>query len=83
VYWLISKANTDTRAMWNLSKHIYRFTPAFVEENKNVHTVDEVSESQQQSSNLADRQRISVAGHLNTTRYFYKLLRNAEGWKSD
>jgi hypothetical protein len=29
--------------MWNLSKHIYRFTPAFVEENKNVHTVDEVS----------------------------------------
>ena len=40
---LTKAANTDTRAMWNLSKHIYRFTPAFVEENKNVHTVDEVS----------------------------------------
>lgn len=36
-------ANTDTRTMWNLTKHIYRFTPAFVEENLNVHTVDEVS----------------------------------------
>ena len=26
-------------------------------------------------------QRISLDGHLNTTRYYYKLLRNLEGWK--
>ncbi|ORY33967.1 putative Gly-X carboxypeptidase [Naematelia encephala] len=58
-------ANTDTRLFWNHTKNLYRFTPAVVVENLNQHTVDE---------------RISLDGHLNTTRFFYKLLQNSQGW---
>ncbi|OCF36827.1 Gly-X carboxypeptidase [Kwoniella heveanensis CBS 569] len=61
-------ANTDTRHFWNLTEGLYRFTPALVSENLNQHTVDE---------------RISLEGHLNTTRFFYKLIRNSEGWQAE
>ncbi|WWD17284.1 hypothetical protein CI109_101724 [Kwoniella shandongensis] len=61
-------ANTDTKNFWNLSKHIYRFTPALITENLNQHTVNE---------------RISLEGHLNTTRFFYKLLQNSQGWETE
>ncbi|AFR92442.1 gly-X carboxypeptidase [Cryptococcus neoformans var. grubii H99] len=61
-------ANTDTKQMWNVTRNIYRFTPALLSENVNQHTVDE---------------RISLNAHLNTTRFFYKLLRNAEGWHAE
>ncbi|RSH87337.1 hypothetical protein EHS25_003246 [Saitozyma podzolica] len=61
-------ANTDTRSMWNLTTNIFRFTPAVVSQNLNQHTVDE---------------RIALDGHLNTTRFFYKLLRNSEGWQAE
>ncbi|KAK4685216.1 Gly-Xaa carboxypeptidase, partial [Tremellales sp. Uapishka_1] len=59
-------ANTDTKWMWNLTENIYRFTPAVLTENLNQHTVNE---------------RISLEGHLTTTRFFYKLIRNTEGWQ--
>lgn len=36
-------ANTDTKQMWNVTRNIYRFTPALLSENVNQHTVDEVS----------------------------------------
>ncbi|KAL7421834.1 hypothetical protein Q5752_003605 [Cryptotrichosporon argae] len=58
-------ANTDTAHMWNVTKHIYRFTPAFVQDAPNQHTVSE---------------RISLDAHLSTTRFYYKLLRNTQGW---
>ncbi|WVR07064.1 hypothetical protein IAU60_004103 [Kwoniella sp. DSM 27419] len=61
-------ANTDTRHFWNLTDGLYRFTPAMISENLNQHTVNE---------------RISLKGHLNTTRFFYKLLRNSEGWDAE
>ncbi|WVQ72429.1 hypothetical protein IAR50_001981 [Cryptococcus sp. DSM 104548] len=61
-------ANTDTKHMWGVTKNIYRFSPALNSENLHQHTVDE---------------RISLSAHLNTTRFFYKLLRNADGWADD
>ncbi|ODN82117.1 hypothetical protein L202_02424 [Cryptococcus amylolentus CBS 6039] len=61
-------ANTDTKHMWPVTKNIYRFSPALNSENLHQHTVDE---------------RISLNAHLNTTRFFYKLLRNADGWTDD
>ncbi|KAK6910063.1 hypothetical protein I203_104092 [Kwoniella mangroviensis CBS 8507] len=61
-------ANTDTRWFWNLTSDLYRFTPTLITENLNQHTVNE---------------RISLEGHLNATRYFYKLLRNLEGWDAE
>lgn len=47
---IILPANTDTKQMWNVTKNIYRFTPALLSENVNQHTVDEVR------MNLADQQ---------------------------
>ncbi|KAL8277506.1 hypothetical protein RQP46_010061 [Phenoliferia psychrophenolica] len=61
-------ANTDTKHYWPLSKHIYRFVPASLELIKNFHTVDE---------------RIHIDAHLTGIRFFYKLIRNTEGWKDD
>lgn len=51
---IILPANTDTKQMWNVTKNIYRFTPALLSENVNQHTVDEVR------MNLADQQRMIV-----------------------
>lgn len=59
-------ANTDTARTWSLTKHIYRWTPADLAQQANVHTVNE---------------RISLHGHLTTTKFYYKLLRNTEGWE--
>ncbi|KAK8864420.1 hypothetical protein IAR55_001668 [Kwoniella newhampshirensis] len=61
-------ANTDTKSFWNLTSNLYRFTPALVTQNLYQHTVDE---------------RISLQGHLNTTRFFYKLLQNSQGWEAE
>ncbi|GMK57290.1 hypothetical protein CspeluHIS016_0401240 [Cutaneotrichosporon spelunceum] len=58
-------ANTDTARTWSLTKHIYRWTPADLKEAGGIHTVNE---------------RISLHGHLTTTAFYYKLLRNTEGW---
>lgn len=59
------EANTDTARMWNLTTEIFRFTPAFLSESLNQHTVDE---------------RISLRAHLTTVRFYYKLMKNTQGW---
>ncbi|KAK4701729.1 Gly-Xaa carboxypeptidase, partial [Phenoliferia sp. Uapishka_3] len=61
-------ANTDTKHYWPLTNNIYRFVPASLELIKNFHTVDE---------------RIHVDAHLSSIRFFYKLMRNTEGWKDE
>lgn len=38
-------ANTDTKRMWNVTKNIYRFSPALVTESVGMHTVNEVRRS--------------------------------------
>ncbi|BGP34581.1 hypothetical protein JCM10296v2_006403 [Rhodotorula toruloides] len=60
-------ANTDTKYSWPLTRNIYRFVPASLQLIKDFHTVDE---------------RIHVDAHLNGIRFFYKLLRNTEGWEA-
>ncbi|KAL8291771.1 hypothetical protein RQP46_002029 [Phenoliferia psychrophenolica] len=37
----VMTGNTDTRFMWNLTKHIYRFTPMDRASSFGIHTVDE------------------------------------------
>ncbi|WWC88913.1 uncharacterized protein L201_003828 [Kwoniella dendrophila CBS 6074] len=61
-------ANTDTRYMWNLTRHIFRFNPSLLTHNAGVHTTDE---------------RISLEAHLNTTRFYYTLMHNLQGWQAD
>ncbi|EKD00300.1 vacuole protein [Trichosporon asahii var. asahii CBS 8904] len=60
-------ANTDTARTWNLTRNIYRFSPSDLNESGGIHTVDE---------------RISLHGHLTTTQFYYKLIRNTEGWEA-
>ncbi|KAK4688939.1 Gly-Xaa carboxypeptidase, partial [Tremellales sp. Uapishka_1] len=61
-------AFTDTQHYWDVSTHIYRFVPASLNQVKNYHTVNE---------------RIHFDAHLSTVRFFYKLLHNSAGWKSE
>ncbi|TNY18491.1 hypothetical protein DMC30DRAFT_51975 [Rhodotorula diobovata] len=61
-------ANTDTKYSWPLSRNIYRFVPGSLELIKAFHTVDE---------------RIHIDAHLSGIRFFYKLLRNTEGWQAE
>lgn len=78
-------ANTDTRYFWNLTRNIYRFTPAIISPNLNVHTVDEVSPFSitiVKNSPLRLCQKMPLAGHLNTTRFFYNLMQNVQGWEA-
>lgn len=57
-------ANTDTRYYWNLSKHIYRFSPFFSENpltESRIHSVDE---------------RIRFDAHLELLAFFYQYIQN-------
>lgn len=61
-------ANTDTKRVWDLSRHIYRWLPAPVELFVDVHTVDE---------------HVHVDAHLSTIQFYYKLIRNTVGWEAE
>lgn len=52
---------------WSLTPNIYRFVPSRLDQVLNFHTVDE---------------RIHVDAHLSAIEFFYKLLRNTEGWEA-
>ncbi|GAA5865590.1 hypothetical protein JCM3774_002060 [Rhodotorula dairenensis] len=58
-------ANTDTKHCWNLTNNIYRFIPASYDQVKGFHTINEA---------------VHVDAHLTAIRFFYKLIRNTEGW---
>lgn len=58
--------NTDTRWYWSLSRHIFRWVPAYDPEDEgfgNIHTVNE---------------KQSVMGHVNAVKWFTTWIRNAD-----
>ncbi|KAF2093010.1 putative vacuolar carboxypeptidase Cps1 [Rhizodiscina lignyota] len=57
----IMLGNTDTVHYWNLTRNIYRFSPARAGTRINVHTIDE---------------RIDMDAHLEGMRLYYELMRN-------
>ncbi|KAG0660965.1 hypothetical protein C6P46_004238 [Rhodotorula mucilaginosa] len=61
-------ANTDTKHSWNLTRNIYRFVPATIDQVKGFHTINEA---------------VHTDAHLSAIRFFYKLIRNTEGWTYD
>ncbi|KAJ7065018.1 hypothetical protein C8F01DRAFT_1129159 [Mycena amicta] len=63
---LLMNGGTDTRAFQNLSRAIYRFEPLRGKDKFDIHTVDE---------------RIHIDGHLNTIRWIYSLIQNADGYR--
>ncbi|GAA5985155.1 hypothetical protein JCM10908_002547 [Rhodotorula pacifica] len=61
-------ANTDTKHYWNLTHQIFRFVPATIDQVKGFHTINEA---------------VHVDAHLSAIRFFYKLIRNTEGWQDE
>ncbi len=61
----IMTGNTDTRYYWDLTRHIFRFSPGYDSSDGqglgNIHTVDE---------------RVSVAEHINTVKWFTLFVRD-------
>jgi len=57
---------TDTRAFQNLSRAIYRFEPLRSTDKYDIHTVNE---------------RIHIDGHLNTIRWIFALIQNADAFR--
>ncbi|RDW86227.1 Gly-Xaa carboxypeptidase [Aspergillus mulundensis] len=61
----ITTGNTDTRLYWNLSKNIYRWSPAREGRALNIHTVDE---------------RVGIDAHLEAMMLYYDLIRAFDSW---
>lgn len=58
--------NTDTKYYWNLTKHIFRFTPGWDGKSYglgNIHTVDE---------------KVSIKGHVNMVKWMSQFIRNMD-----
>ncbi|KAI5480516.1 carboxypeptidase S [Pseudohyphozyma bogoriensis] len=59
----IMTGNTDTKFMWNLTQHIYRFSPMDRSRSGGTHTVDE---------------RLFFDDHISGIYFYHELLRNAD-----
>lgn len=64
----IMTGNTDTRYYWDLTKHIFRFSPGWDPKDgkglgNGIHTVDE---------------RVSVVNHVSSVRWFLGFVRNMD-----
>ncbi|KAK4691126.1 Gly-Xaa carboxypeptidase, partial [Lecanoromycetidae sp. Uapishka_2] len=57
----IMQGNTDTIQYWNLTKNIYRFSPAREGTRFGIHTIDE---------------HIEMQAHLEGLRFYYDVIRN-------
>lgn len=66
----IMPANTDTKFYWDLTPHIFRFSPMFVDmlKENNIHSVDE---------------KIRMSGHLELTAFFYQYIQNIDSSAAD
>ena len=60
----IMLGNTDTMHYWNLSRNIYRFSPARAGTRLGIHTTDE---------------RLLMEAHVEGMRVYYELIRNFDG----
>ncbi|KAJ6595817.1 hypothetical protein DFH09DRAFT_1305595 [Mycena vulgaris] len=63
---LLMNGGTDTRAFQNLTRAIYRFQPLKSTDRYEIHTVDE---------------RVHIDGHLNTIRWIFALVQNADAFR--
>jgi Gly-Xaa carboxypeptidase len=59
--------NTDTRHVWHLTQHIFRFGPGYIKEVDfglgNIHTVDE---------------HVSITNHLKLVKFYTLFIRNMD-----
>ncbi|KAK4205129.1 putative carboxypeptidase [Triangularia verruculosa] len=63
----IMTGNTDTRYYWDLTRHIFRFSPGYDADDEvglgKIHTVDE---------------RVSMVNHIHTVRWYVTFVRNMD-----
>ncbi|KAJ4362255.1 hypothetical protein N0V83_010348 [Neocucurbitaria cava] len=64
----IMTGNTDTQHYWNLTKNIYRFTPAREGSRVNTHGADE---------------RMRMDAHIEGIQLYYDLIRNFDKWNGE
>ncbi|KAF2787593.1 peptidase family M20/M25/M40 [Melanomma pulvis-pyrius CBS 109.77] len=64
----IMTGNTDTQHYWNLTKNIYRFTPAREGSRVNTHGADE---------------RMRMDAHIEGIKVYYDLIRNFDVWNGE
>ena len=64
----IATGNSDTAHYWNLTRNIFRFTPAREGSRLGVHTINE---------------RMEMSAHLEGVRVYYDLIRNLQAHEGD
>lgn len=64
----IMSANTDTKYYWNLTKNIFRYTPAFAPLSQGIHSVNE---------------RIEFDSHLQLITFFYEYIQTIDTEEAD
>ena len=64
----IATGNSDTAHYWNLTRNIFRFTPAREGSRQGVHTINE---------------RMSMSAHLEGARVYYDTMRNFQTYEGD
>lgn len=64
----IMTGNTDTVHYWDITRNIYRYTPARDGTRLNTHAIDE---------------RMEMTAHLEGIRVYYDLIRNFDSWDTE
>lgn len=63
-------ANTDSRYYWNLTQHIFRFSPG--------HDMTDASDNQVSSNAHKNNERANIVGHVNGVRWYSTFIRNMD-----
>lgn len=63
-------ANTDSRHYWNLTQHIFRFSPG--------HDMTDATDNMIQSNIHNNNERASIVGHVNGVRWYSLFIRNMD-----
>ena len=62
----IMPANTDTKYYWNLSHHIFRYSPGWDPETLSIEGIHTVNE------------RVSAVAHVKTVQWYASFLKNVD-----
>ncbi|KAK2614257.1 hypothetical protein N8I77_001103 [Diaporthe amygdali] len=67
---IVMPANTDSRHYWNLTQHIFRFSPG--------HDMADAQDNQISSNAHKNNERASIIGHVNGVKWYSLFIRNMD-----
>ncbi|KAJ0113805.1 hypothetical protein J7T55_010049 [Diaporthe amygdali] len=67
---IVMPANTDSRHYWNLTQHIFRFSPG--------HDMADAQDNQISSNAHNNNERASIIGHVNGVKWYSLFIRNMD-----